>query len=62
MAAKTLQHYHFSLIPSGLVVLPEKNSLIPEAGCGQSPQKMADTNAFIVMQKNSKTQRNLHPP
>lgn len=28
-----------SLIPSALKVLPEKPSLIPEVGCGQSPQK-----------------------
>lgn len=28
-----------SLIPSAFKVLPGKPSLIPEAGCGQSPQK-----------------------
>ena len=35
----TLTESRPSLIPSALKVLPENPSLIPEAGCGQSPQK-----------------------
>ena len=35
----TLTESRPSLIPSAFKVLPENPSLIPEAGCGQSPQK-----------------------
>lgn len=40
------------LIPSALIVLPKKSSLIPEAGCGQSPRKKQSANAFIFDAKN----------
>ena len=35
----TLNEGRPSLIPSAFKGLPENPSLIPEAGCGQSPQK-----------------------
>ena len=39
------------LIPSALVLLPENPSLIPEAGCGQRPQKAMDTMPYFDAKK-----------
>lgn len=45
---------HPSLIPSAFILLPEYPILIPEVGCGQSPQKGNKITCLFVMQKDQK--------
>ena len=45
---------HPILIPSAFILLPEYPILIPEVGCGQSPQKGNKITCLFVMQKDQK--------
>lgn len=45
---------HPSHIPSAFILLPESPSLIPEAGCGQRPQKAIRQNACLPCKKSRK--------
>ncbi len=42
------------LIPSAFIVLPKLSSLIPEAGCGQSPRKRQTHKCLIFYAKKEK--------
>ena len=54
MVCSKAYHSHFLSIPSAFVLLPGFPNSIPEAGCGQSPQKSNQYNVLFVMQKIEK--------